>query len=211
MKRELKKRIFSSILIIPISFFFIIQESALFLFFLCVLFLIAGYEWININKKNNFTKLMGITVLFISFYSAYHLRQNFSINYFIFVILVCMLTDIGGFTFGKIFGGPKLIKISPNKTYAGMIGSFLLPLFIGLILIEYLSQKITHPTHQILLYILIISLISQVGDIIISFFKRKAKVKDTGKIIPGHGGLLDRLDGLIFVFLFLYLLKFIQI
>ena len=124
---------------------------------------------------------------------------------------MCILTDIGGFSFGKIFGGPKLTKISPNKTYAGMIGSFLLPLFIGLILIEHLFENISSSAYQIFMYIIIISLISQIGDLIISFFKRKAKKKDTGKILPGHGGLLDRLDGLIFVFLFLYLIKLIQI
>ena len=211
MMNELKKRIFSSIIIILISIFFIIQGSLLFLFFLSTLFLITSYEWINLNKRNNFIKLMGIVCLLLSFHSAYYFRQNLGIEFFIFIIMVCIFTDIGGYTFGKTFGGPKLIKISPNKTYVGMIGSFLLPLFVGLILIKYLLEKITFSSYEIFFYILLVSLLSQIGDLLISYFKRKAKIKDTGKIIPGHGGLLDRLDGLIFVFLFLYLIKIIQI
>ncbi len=119
------------------------------------------------------------------------------------MIIVCIFTDIGGYIFGKTFKGPKLIKISPKKTYSGLIGSFLISLFFGLIYIKYLGQKSrilleTDPIFMILL-ILFISLVSQIGDLIISYFKRKAKLKDTGKILPGHGGFLDRIDGIIFV------------
>ncbi len=213
MKNELKKRIFSSIIIIPISIFFITQKELLFLFFLGLLFLITSYEWININKKNNFIKFFGIVCLFLSFNSAYNIRQILGIDFFIFTILICVLADIGGYTFGKIFGGPKLIKkISPKKTYTGMIGSFLLPSITGLIFINYfLEKEIIFSPYKIFVYTLLISLVSQIGDLVISYFKRKAKIKDTGKILPGHGGLLDRLDGLTFVFLFLYPIRFIQI
>ena len=109
--------------------------------------------------------------------------------------------------FGKIFNGPKLTKISPNKTYAGVLGSFILSLIAGLIYINYFSKKeVTDTDHLfIFLIILFISFISQIGDLVISYFKRKAKLKDTGKILPGHGGLLDRIDGLIFVFPTIYL------
>ena len=213
MKNELKKRILSSIIIIPISIFFITQESILFLFFLGLLFLITSYEWININKKNNLIKFLGIVCLLLSFNSAYYFRKSFGIDFFIFTILICVFADIGGYTFGKIFGGPKLIKkISPKKTYTGMIGSFLLPLIIGLIFINYfLEEKIIFSSYKLFAYILLISLVNQIGDLIISYFKRKAKIKDTGKILPGHGGLLDRLDGLTFVFLSLYPIRYIQI
>ena len=213
MKNEFKKRIFSSIIIIPISIFFITQETMLFLFFLGLLFLITSYEWININKKNNLIKFLGIICLLLSFNSAYYFRKSLGIDFFIFTILICVFADIGGYTFGKIFGGPKLIKkISPKKTYTGMIGSFLIPSIIGLIFLNYfLEEEIIFSSYKLLAYILLISLLSQIGDLIISYFKRKAKIKDTGKILPGHGGLLDRLDGLTFVFLSLYPIKYIQI
>jgi len=211
MKNELKKRILSSIIIIPISIFFITQESILFLFFLGLLFLITSYEWININKKNNLIKFLGIVCLLLSFNSAYYFRKSFGIDFFIFTILICVFADIGGYTFGKIFGGPKLIKkISPKKTYTGMIGSFLLPLIIGLIFINYfLEEKIIFSSYKLFAYILLISLVNQIGDLIISYFKRKAKLKDTGKILPGHGGLLDRIDGLIFVIPSIYILMLV--
>ena len=109
------------------------------------------------------------------------------------IILICILSDIGGFLFGKYFKGKKITKISPNKTYSGSIGSFTLSLVVIYFLLNnYIS------TGQIFLYTIIISLASQVGDIIISYLKRKAKLKDTGNILPGHGGFLDRFDGMIF-------------
>ena len=124
------------------------------------------------------------------------------------IILICITSDIGGYIIGKIFKGPRLTKISPNKTYAGVFGSFLLSLIAGLIYLNYFGKKeLTDSDHLIIfLSILFISLISQIGDLVISYFKRKAKLKDTGKILPGHGGLLDRIDGLIFVFPTIYIL-----
>ena len=156
------------------------------------------------NKKNSL-KLLGIIYLLATTYFAYLLRDSFGVKIFIFVIIICIFTDIGGYIFGKIFKGPKLIKISPNKTYSGMIGSFILSVIAGSIYSQYLSTftlfEVTIFLKNDLFYILLIlfiSAISQIGDLIISYFKRLAKVKDTGKIIPGHGGLLDRVDGIIF-------------
>ena len=127
-----------------------------------------------------------------------------------FIIVICISTDIGGYIFGKIFNGPKLTKISPKKTYAGMIGSFILAIVTGYSYVKFTSE-IEISQLEILLSIFFISFISQIGDLIISYFKRKAKIKHTSNIIPGHGGLLDRIDGLIFVFLILYLFNFISI
>ncbi len=130
-------------------------------------------------------------------------------------MIICIFTDIGGYIFGKMFKGPKLTSISPNKTYSGVFGSFLFSLIFGLITIKYLDfELLSNSPHLFIIFlILFISLVSQIGDLIISYFKRKAKLKDTGKIIPGHGGLLDRIDGLIFVFpvnfLFINVLTFI--
>ena len=126
------------------------------------------------------------------------------------IVLICIFTDIGGYVFGNLFKGPKLTKISPNKTYSGVVGGFLFALVAGLSHIKYMQDKALEiESFEVLISILIISLISQIGDLIISFFKRKAKLKDSGKIFPGHGGILDRIDGLIFVMPIVYIYKFI--
>ena len=117
---------------------------------------------------------------------------------------------MGGYIFGKIFKGPKLTKISPNKTYSGVVGSFLLSLVVGIIFLEYTNKNLLEEySIKISFGILFISLVSQLGDLIISYFKRKAKLKDTGNILPGHGGLLDRVDGMIFVIPTIFILNFI--
>ena len=111
------------------------------------------------------------------------------------------------FFFGKLFKGPKLTKISPKKTYSGVFGGFVLPLLFGLIYYSYTNLNYSELIKiNLILLILIISFTSQLGDLIISYFKRIAKVKDTGKFLPGHGGILDRIDGLIFVIPFIYLI-----
>ena len=219
MKKEFEKRILSSVFIIPISLFFVLQGSVFFLFFLGILFLVTSYEWIKMIKKNKFIKIIGIFFLFFSFYSAYQLRNYLEsivgLNAFLFIILICISTDIGGYVFGKVFKGPKLTKISPNKTYSGLLGSFISPVIVSLIYNKYytligtyFSSKFPGVNYELnfLFFILFISMISQIGDLIISFFKREAKVKDTGKIIPGHGGILDRIDGLIFAIPISYLI-----
>ena len=203
INNELQKRILSSIFLVPISFFFIIQGSLAFIFFLSLIFLATSLEWFKMTKNKDLLRIFGLFFLFFSFFTTVYIRQYIGLNFFLFVIIVCIFTDIGGYIFGKTFKGPKLTKISPKKTYSGLIGSFLISLFFGLIYIKYLGQKSrilleTDPIFMILL-ILLISLVSQIGDLIISYFKRKAKLKDTGKILPGHGGFLDRIDGIIFV------------
>ena len=212
MIKEFEKRLLSSLILIPIAIFFIIQGSVFFTFFLSILFLATSYEWLKMSKKNNLLKILGIIFLLFSFYVAYKIREGESFKLFLFIVVVCISTDIGGYIFGKIFKGPKLTKISPKKTYAGVIGSFLLSLVTGLTFIHYFGRdptKLNTEGLPLLLMILFISLVSQIGDLIISYFKRKAKLKDTGKIIPGHGGLLDRIDGLIFVFPAIFILVLI--
>ena len=207
MIKEFEKRVLSSLILVPIAIFFIIQGSVFFSFFLSILFLATSYEWIKMSKKNNLLKLLGIIFLLFSFYTAFEIREYKNFKFFLFIVTVCIFTDIGGYIFGKIFKGPKLTKISPNKTYAGVFGSFLLSLMAGLIYINYFGKnEITNLDNLFILFsILFISLISQIGDLVISYFKRKAKLKDTGKILPGHGGLLDRIDGLVFVMPIIYL------
>ena len=211
MTKELNKRILSSILIIPILFFFIIKGSIIFLFFLSLIFLLTCYEWIKMSKNNELIRIFGIFFLLFSFTTAYLIRENYNLDFIIIIITVCVFTDIGGYVFGNFFKGPKLTKISPKKTYTGVIGGFLISLIVGLVYIKYFANKevLNIDYFWIILLILFISFISQIGDLIISYFKRKAKLKDTGRIIPGHGGILDRIDGLIFVFPTIYVLNLI--
>ena len=209
MIKEFEKRLLSSIILIPISIFFIVKGSVFFIFFLSVLFLVTSYEWFKMNKKNDLLKIFGIIFLFLSFYTTLEIRENYKVNNFLLIIIICIFTDIGGYVFGNIFKGPKLTSISPKKTYSGVFGGFLLSLIAGLIFTNYffVDQKIFNENLFLLMVILFISMISQIGDLVISYFKRKAKLKDTGKIIPGHGGLLDRIDGMIFVFPIFYLIS----
>ena len=123
MDNELVKRFLSSILILPLSIIFIFYGSIFFIFFLSILFFISSYEWIKMNKKNIINKIYGIFFLIFSFYSAYEIRENVGFNFLFFIILITISTDLGGYIFGKILKGPKLITISPNKTYSGLIGT----------------------------------------------------------------------------------------
>ena len=203
MDNEFFKRLLSSIVLIPVVFFFTVKGSFIFNFFLLVCFFITSYEWFRMMKKS-LLKITGIIFLILSFYSMYKIRNDFDRDFLhlLFVTIVCVSTDLGGYIFGKILGGPKLTKISPKKTYTGSIGSFLLAIILTNI---YLNYEDVEFTIEIFIFVLIISIISQLGDIFISYCKRLSKIKDTGKIIPGHGGLLDRVDGMIFAFPFSYI------
>ena len=213
MLKDFEKRVLSSLIVIPVAIFFIVQGSFFFMFFLSTLFFIASYEWMKLSKKNNLLKLIGIIFLMFSFYTAFEIRGEDSYSDFLFVLTICIFTDVGGYVFGKILKGPKLTKISPKKTYNGAIGSFLLSILAGLISIKYLFTEIKFFTSEntiLVIIILLISFLSQIGDLIISYLKRKARLKDTGKILPGHGGLLDRIDGMIFVFPTIYIITQIK-
>ena len=210
MKKNLNQRLLSSLIIIPLSFFFIIKGSYLFNFFLLFCISICFYEWHFMSKSKIYHSL-GFFFLIFSFYSAYELRNSFgkeSLIIFLFVILVCILSDIGGYIFGNIFKGPKITKISPNKTFSGMIGAYLFS-FLIIYFLEYiyvLFDTNLQWNSEIFIYIIFVSTISQIGDLIVSYFKRLSNIKDTGKIIPGHGGILDRIDGMIFAFPLTYIM-----
>jgi phosphatidate cytidylyltransferase len=201
MSDEFIKRFVSSIILLPLSFYFIIQGSFFLIFFTIICFIVACFEWHTLSKKKNYY-IYGFLFLIFSFYTFYELSIEL-IGVF-YVIIICSSTDIGGYVFGKIFKGPKLTKISPNKTYAGMIGGY----FLSLISLSVIINFIDYETTTILfLLTILISTVSQIGDITISYFKRLSKIKNTGKLIPGHGGLLDRVDGMIFAFPIYYLIN----
>ena len=209
MKNELFKRIVSSIILIPLVFLMISLGSYFFNTFILICLLIVSYEWFMMKKKKIHI-FFGYIFFIFSFYSIYKIRNIYEegFEFVLFIMLICICTDIGGFIFGKIFKGPKLTKVSPNKTYSGVMGAYFLTILTIFILdtqnIDF-NLKILSSLN-IYLFIILISTISQIGDIFISYFKRLSKIKDTGKIIPGHGGLLDRVDGMIFAFPFSYII-----
>ena len=214
MNKELRNRIFSSIIIAPLTIYLIYKGSFIFFFFILLCYFISVYEWTLMSKKKRYF-LPGVIFLTFSFINVYLLRYNFSneisLYLFFFVVFTCVFTDIGGYLFGKVFKGPKLTKISPNKTIAGVIGSYLLPIFfINFFFNNFFSSFFLNNTYifkmNIFILILLVSTVSQIGDLIISYFKRISNINDTGKIIPGHGGILDRIDGMIFAIPFFYLI-----
>ena len=205
MRNEFIKRLVSSIILIPFSLFFIIKGSFFLYFFIFICLFIALYEW-HIMTKNKPYYLIGLIFISFSFYTFYKIRifdeNNFL--YILFVLTICISTDLGGYFFGKLFKGPKLSKLSPNKTYSGMLGGYVLSIIFSFFFLNFF--KINIEQYNLFLFIVLISTISQLGDITFSLFKRLSKIKDTGKIIPGHGGILDRIDGMIFVFPATYIL-----
>ena len=212
MAKELKKRIVTSIILFMFALLFISINYIVFSIAIVIVLFICFNEWCGINYKyfskkkpslifNSyfFVKLLGAFYLVIVFYSSLNLR-NEDVVFFIFILCICVFSDIGGYIFGKTIGGKRLTKISPNKTISGSAGSFIFSL-LTLILFNYdLILKN-------LLFCLIVSLSCQLGDLIISYFKRLNRVKDTGNILPGHGGLLDRIDGIIFAIPTICILK----
>ena len=199
IKNEFIKRVFSSLILIPIVFFIIIEGSILFNFFISICLVITAYEWLQMSKAN-IQKIFGLFFIIISFYSIFKIRNDFNQDYFhiLLIAIICISTDTGGYIFGKLLKGPKLTKLSPKKTYAGMFGSFLLSIIITIIFFELISRIYNFKyTEETFIFVLLVSLVSQIGDIIISYFKRLSKIKDTGNIIPGHGGILDRIDGIL--------------
>ena len=217
MINNLLLRILSSLIIAPLCFYIIFKGSFYFIFFLLICLIIIIAESKNlITHKIHF--VLFIVFIFFSLFCAYKIRNfyidNETKNIIIFfgVLLISISTDIGGYVFGKIIKGPKLTHISPNKTYSGSIGGVFLTLIILILYSNIFTRELNFfyklYLNNFIYFLFIIisaSLISQIGDLIISFLKRKAKIKNTGKIIPGHGGILDRIDGMIFTIPFMYI------
>jgi phosphatidate cytidylyltransferase len=178
------------LLFIPIAF----NALIFIVFFACI------YEWNKVFKKKDIIYFTGL-VIFIIFLllsiKIYNLK-NYNLN-FLWLILIAWLTDIGGYIFGKIIGGPKLTKISPNKTWSGALGSFVLSQFSFLIFFSETNYKFGIYVFVIQLFL---SFVGQAGDLLMSFIKRRNSIKDSSKLIPGHGGFLDRVDGLIWIIIF---------
>ena len=218
MSSNIKKRILTSILLIAllIGMFFYSYIMIISLIIIAIISWIEFYALISKILKKNILKdkflrfvykslsliyLSGLVYLIFAIESEY---SNLKI-YLLYSIIVAILSDIGGLVCGKIFKGKKLTKISPNKTISGSIGSFM---FSTLLIPFFYKGQIDQTLVNLFIITIIISLTSQLGDLFISLLKRKAKVKDTSDLLPGHGGVLDRIDGIIFaiplgIFLFI--------
>tara|TARA_Y100001970_G_scaffold67185_1_gene85650 strand:- start:3674 stop:4330 length:657 start_codon:yes stop_codon:yes gene_type:complete len=203
--KNLQKRILTALVVFPLSIFFIIKGGSYLVSFLYAILILANYEVFLAFKKKLSIIFLDVTLV-ISLLSMLHLRNDTASSYIllIWIIILTVCSDIGGYVFGKTFKGKKLTKISPNKTLSGVVGSFifslssvfLLALVIGIIS-GLDSNFILKPKFFILA--IIFSLAAQAGDLTISYLKRLDKLKDTGKILPGHGGIFDRIDSLMFV------------
>ena len=195
------KRILTSIPLLIILYSAMINHHILFLLFIIISFTVmievyGLFKKIFRKHKSKFVLSYLILIVYLSFCLP---QLYFFITYdnnkliFIYLLSVCIMTDLGGYIFGKFFRGKKLIKISPNKTYSGLIGSYIL----SNIVFVYFYLKFNF-SYSFLIITFLVCSVSQIGDLFISYLKRKAKVKDTGVLLPGHGGILDRIDGIIF-------------
>lgn len=213
--KDLYLRTISSLILLPLTIYLSYLGSIWFMIYIFFFLILSIYEWHQMTFKIKYYYL-GIIFLLFSFYCVGSIRLNDDANSilnFTFILLVCIGTDVGGYIFGKFFKGPKLTKISPNKTYSGVIGSYIVSLgFVYLIILNPFNffQNPLQLNLNILIKSLVLSSVCQIGDLLISFFKRKSDIKDTGKIIPGHGGVLDRIDGMIFAFPTFYILNLIK-
>ena len=206
MKSELLKRSISSLFLMSLVFLSALINDYIFLSILFIVVILSWIEWIKVIEKIRFKKiyriihiilfLIYLLMAFIVCFNVFVIDKYF----FLTILMICVFSDVGGYVFGKTFGGKKLTKISPNKTISGSIGSFILS-YIGFFVIYLYFGDLLFVRLQIEALVFIpffISLVCQLGDLFISYFKRRAKIKNTGNLIPGHGGLLDRIDGSIF-------------
>ena len=225
MSQNLIKRIITSIILLSLLFLVSFSNQYIFILSILILGIIICIEannlFLKLLKKNQYGKtslfkkfnikfltlnIIALSYIFLVFCNfSYEIYKYEGSIFFLYIISICFFTDIGGYVFGKIIGGKKLSKISPNKTISGTVGSFLFSITPLIIILNFNYLDFELNLNNII-FCLCISLISQLGDLFISFIKRKAKIKDTGNILPGHGGILDRLDGIIFAVPFSYLL-----
>ncbi|MBA2174077.1 phosphatidate cytidylyltransferase [Halobacillus locisalis] len=163
--------------------------------------------------KNRFTfddaGFLLISVIYIGMGFNYLIEtRSGGLEYLFFALFVVWATDTGAYVFGRAFGKHKLWpQISPKKTIEGSVGGIILACIVAVVF--QLTAPLDHSMLIVLLVTILISIAGQIGDLVESAFKRHYAVKDSGKILPGHGGVLDRFDSLIFILPILHLINFI--
>ena len=217
MNSEYNSRILTSLALLPVLILCCYYSGFYLIFFLIIIFFLSFFEIIK-NTKNILFNIFASSILILALFSFYYLRgdTDYSLITIYWILFSTFLSDTGGYIFGKMFKGKKLTKISPNKTYSGSIGSIFLSLtsipFIHLTqLILFKENLINFLNIKFLCLTISISVVCQLGDLFVSFCKRKKKIKNMSNLLPGHGGVLDRIDGLIFVLIFNLILKKINL
>jgi len=225
MSQNLLKRIITSIILLSLLIFINFSHKYIFILSILILSIIICIEANNLfsklisiknseiksslkkfNAKFFILNILTFSYIFLIFCNfSYEIYRSEGPIFFLYIISICIFTDIGGYVFGKVIGGKKLSKISPNKTISGTVGSFVLSI-VPLIFFSNFDFLDLEFRFKHLIFCLLISLVSQLGDLFVSFIKRKGNIKDTGNLLPGHGGFLDRVDGIIFAVPFSYLL-----
>ena len=202
ISKNFKKRIFTSLFLLSLFILMFVFNEIL-IFSLIIFGVLSIVEFIDITRKT-FNRVLVLIIsnsIFVIYVFMFCIITVYFSNIlylkiiFFSLLMSCITSDIGGYVFGKTFKGPKLTKISPNKTVSGSIGSLILSCLTFSISIYFFTKSFNYIT---LLIGVITSIGCQMGDLFFSFLKRKAKIKDTGNFLPGHGGVLDRLDGIFF-------------
>ncbi len=203
---QLMIRFVTSLILVLLIYLSLNNSIMIFFLLMLITFLALSEFWQLFKKifKSNHIYLFLTFFLSLIYLSTFSLfiwnylipLNNINTISLIFILVICASTDIGGYIFGKLIGGKKITSISPQKTYSGVIGSFIFALSLGYLFYNFFMSLMSIDINFIMI-VIIVSLISQIGDLFISLLKRKAKVKDTGSILPGHGGILDRIDGIL--------------
>ena len=216
MYSNIFKRIVTSFFLIFLLIFGLFYNDIIWNILVTIFLILCFYEFFNLIKKIYkskyvFTILIFLIALYLYFFYSLliKIKHQFGEEFILILLISCIFSDIGGYITGKLLGGPKLTNISPNKTISGALGSIFFTVCGTIFFVMFLNKIYNYPILQtlslkIIIWLILMSLYSQIGDLIISYLKRKAKIKDTGNILPGHGGVLDRLD----VYYLQFLLEF---
>jgi phosphatidate cytidylyltransferase len=191
-KGVLYTRVISAAILAPIVLFIVYVGTPFFEIMISLAALIMAQEWRKVCKNRILWLIIGLFYISLPCLALLSLRANptFGKEILFWLLSIVWAADTGAYIFGRLIGGLKLAPvISPNKTWAGFIGGIILASIFGslIALLLMLEASIT-----MLALSAFIGALSQIGDLVESWFKRYFEVKDTGNIIPGHGGLLDR-------------------
>ena len=200
-------RLLSALILAPLFLYLVFVNNIFFIVLLLSVLLVSLYElkFLFAAKKIQFFFVISLVIVFLLSFNNLRGSSELDFYYLAWIIVIVWLSDMGGFFVGRFFGGPRLSKWSPNKTLSGFSGSLIFSQLAFYII--FLAIKDVGFTYKFFIIQIFICIISVFGDLFFSYIKRKNNIKDYSSIIPGHGGLMDRIDGLIFAIIFANILK----